>query len=427
MARSGLREGLRVTLLLSLLSFLVSAGFSAVNLVLPYYLLALRGLLTQLPDTIARLPAHRVAIDVGLLASSFMAARALLAALSGWIADAIGRRRLLFVGIILYILVTSLYYAWPDIKALFLGRVVQGIASALVWPTAEALLVASVPRYWRTRALSIYIVSMSTGNILGPLIGALAYFIAKNLVINDPLNVLRTVFLVLTIVLVPSVISTFCVREASMLKGNEASEAGVRATLAKLFRRELVGFYINALINGVAMGMLTSVIIIYILDFVVAGVEQVAMLMSIPPLIGIVTAYPLARYADRLDRRSKRKLLLLTGVVSRSILAFIGLTRDFLVLLILFSIMDIAINIFFPLLRGLEAEFVDSSMYGRLFGIHQAFFNIGMVVGPLIGAYLYTHLYHMNFYGVPGLVFVFFFASVLGLLGIAILSRLYRV
>jgi len=160
LARSGLREGLRVTLLLSLLSFLVSAGFSAVNLVLPYYLLALRGLLTQLPDTIARLPAHRVAIDVGLLASSFMAARALLAALSGWIADAIGRRRLLFVGIILYILVTSLYYAWPDIKALFLGRVVQGIASALVWPTAEALLVASVPRHWRTRALSIYILSL---------------------------------------------------------------------------------------------------------------------------------------------------------------------------------------------------------------------------------------------------------------------------
>ncbi|HIC99351.1 MAG TPA: MFS transporter, partial [Pyrodictiaceae archaeon] len=156
MVYSEFREGLRTTLLLSLISFLVSAGFSAVNLVLPYYLIALRGLLTQLPDTISRLPAHHVAVDVGLLVSSFMASRALLATLSGWIADTIGHKRSLFIGTILYILIMLLYYAWPDIKALFLGRIVQGIASALVWPTAEALLIASMPQCWRTRALSIY-------------------------------------------------------------------------------------------------------------------------------------------------------------------------------------------------------------------------------------------------------------------------------
>jgi len=427
MVYSEFREGLRTTLLLSLISFLVSAGFSAVNLVLPYYLIALRGLLTQLPDTISRLPAHHVAVEVGLLVSSFMASRALLATLSGWISDTIGRKRSLFIGTTLYILIMLLYYAWPDVKALFLGRIVQGIASALVWPTAEALLVASIPQYWRTRALSIYIVSMSAGSTLGPLIGALAYFIAKNLVVDYPLNVLRTVFLILTVVLIPTVISAAYVREASTPKRDEIEKDGIRATLAKLFRRELMGFYINALINGVSMGMLTSVTIVYILDFVIASVEQVAILLSIPSLIGIATAYPLAHYADRLDVRDKRRLLLLTSVISRSTLAFIGLTRDFLVLLILFSIMDIAINIFFPLLRGLEAELVGSSMYGKLFGIHQAFFNTGMIVGPLIGTHLYSHLYHTNFYGVPGLALVFFFASTLGLLGTAILSKLYRV
>lgn len=249
MVYSEFREGLRTTLLLSLISFLVSAGFSAVNLVLPYYLIALRGLLTQLPDTISRLPAHHVAVDVGLLVSSFMASRALLATLSGWISDTIGRKRSLFIGTTLYILIMLLYYAWPDVKALFLGRIVQGVASALVWPTAEALLVASIPQYWRTRALSIYIVSMSAGSTLGPLIGALAYFIAKNLVVDYPLNVLRTVFLILTVVLIPTVISAAYVREASTPKRDEIEKDGIRATLAKLFRRELMGFYINALIT----------------------------------------------------------------------------------------------------------------------------------------------------------------------------------
>jgi len=437
-AMPGTRQGLRGAAIyranlvaLVIISFLIPLGFSAANLIVPYYILALKGVLRQLPEHVGSLHAYRAAVEMGVLVSAFMGTRAVLAAVSGWLSDRLGRKVMIVSGMVLYAVLGVLYALTTSVWQLVVLRAVQGVASALVWPVAETLIVESVRPEFRTRALSLYVIASNVGNIVGPVIGGAAYEVSKRLYASQGvLAVLRMPFIIITAATLPGVFLAFLVKE-TLRKGGEAEHRGKMRFRGGLFqlplavKRGLLAFYINGLMNGVAMGIMLSIMLVYVLDFIAKTPTRVASIMLIAGTAGLVVSYPAAHVADRLDSVARKRVLVLVYLVARLFLAVMGLVRGYWEFVAIAAVLNIAMNISIPLLRAIQAELVPARLRGRVFGLQQAFFNAGMVAGPLIGGPLYKYLYGKQVAGLPGVEIVFLLSAILGLIGLAFLAWLY--
>lgn len=412
------------------LSFITAAGFSAANLLLPYYILALKGLLPSLPEKLEAINASRAALEVGGLVTAFMAARAFMAAASGWLSDHLGRKPMIVAGLALYTVTQAAYYAATSVWQLFAVRALQGIASAMTWPVAEALLMDSVPPAVRTRAMSLYVVSFNLGNVAGPLLGSATYAAARALLGPGAsvADVFRLPFLMLAVPAAATLAASLLLRDPGH-RGHHAHLEAFRGGLRELpaaVKRALAGFYFNALINGIAVGIVSSVMILYIIEYIVHTPEAVGVVMTVPGFAGMLVSYPAARLMDRLDNRSRKRILVATMASSRFLLMTVGYVRSLPLFVVLVSALNMAMNVMLPLLRSLEAGLIPARLRGRVFGLHQAFFNTGMTVGPMIGSWIYQ-AYHDSTVlpGVTGVEATFLLAGLLGLAGVPLIVLLY--
>lgn len=93
MGLTGRRYLVAVAILLAA-SFVINLGFSALSPVFPYLILALKGVLKELPElTKGVIEAHKGAVELGLLTAAFMVVRAPIAGVIGVVSDVLGRKR----------------------------------------------------------------------------------------------------------------------------------------------------------------------------------------------------------------------------------------------------------------------------------------------------------------------------------------------
>ena len=85
-------------------------------------------------------------------------------------------------------------------------------------------------------------------------------------------------------------------------------------------------------------------------------------------------------------------------------------------------------NFAMPASRALGADLVPAKIRGKLFGRLQAFFNLGMIIGPILGTWLYDLYRYEVFrvkwpadFNVRGLGLPFFISGILGLTALALL------
>ena len=202
------------------ISFFVNLGFSCISPVFPYYVLAIKGILTEIPEElVGAVEAYKASVELGALMAAFMISRAPMAAFVGYLSDRIGRKRIIVLGLTLYFLTAVGFILSPNIPSLIFVRVLQGISSAMVWPVAETLLTEIVDKFHRGKAMSIYVSLMNFAGIFGPSIGVAVYKIYISSV-SDPdlFTALRMPFIFLAIVSLAAVISSLSLPKGR--KGN---------------------------------------------------------------------------------------------------------------------------------------------------------------------------------------------------------------
>ena len=156
-------------------SFVVNLGFSAMSPLFPYLVLAIKGVLREPPEAAGTVEAHAGAVELGALMAAFMAARAPVAGLVGFLSDALGKRGVIMLGMGIYTAAALGFLAFNDLTAFVGLRALQGVASAMVWPVAEAYLAEVTPKWSRGKAISIYSSSMLIAQVAGPSLGVAVY------------------------------------------------------------------------------------------------------------------------------------------------------------------------------------------------------------------------------------------------------------
>lgn len=109
----------------------------------------------------------------GLIAASALIGIFFGGFLGGWLTDRLGRKRLFFVGPTLFI-VASLGQFWADSAlAIFLLRLVIGIAVGIEYPVATSLLVEFMPRKYRGPRLAMLTILWFAGAAAAYIVGEL--------------------------------------------------------------------------------------------------------------------------------------------------------------------------------------------------------------------------------------------------------------
>ncbi len=417
--------------LLSWLAFVISLGYGAIMGIIPYYMLYLVGELRELPETLGTIGgAGSYAVEYGTLISAFMLTRAFLARYFGSLSDKVGRKKLIASGSIMYVLLSLGYLLANSLNQLYLIRGLQGVASAMVWPVAEALLMDSTGSERRGRAMAVYMVATNLAFITGPALGVTAYkFGVFYLGIRDVERALKFPFLFLTLFSLLGLPAALLLREPRVGPRREILPASHRGWESEdrevdpSVRRSINAIYLMAVANGIAMGFSGPLMGLFVVQYVDADPAALAAITTISGLVGMLAAYPAGRLSDAVGRKA---IVIAGGFTSRVMTALIPIAKSVRDLTALATARSVAFNSFQPVMRALQADLVPESMRGKVFGTVQAAFNVGAVIGPILGGYLYRSCQgreiHILGAVLPGISVSFWIGSAIGMAALAVFA-----
>ncbi|HEY3695827.1 DHA2 family efflux MFS transporter permease subunit [Phenylobacterium sp.] len=139
--------------------------------------------------------------QMGWVLTSYIVAAAITIPLSGWLANAFGRRKVFLASIVLFTVTSALCGAAVTLPQIVLFRFLQGVGGAALVPLSQAVLFDINDPKDFGRAMAIWAGSAQAGNIFGPALGG---WLTDNLswrwvfYINLPIGVLAFVGLLLT-------------------------------------------------------------------------------------------------------------------------------------------------------------------------------------------------------------------------------------
>ena len=103
--------------------------------------------------------------------TSYIVASAIALPISGWLADKVGRKRLLLISVVVFTIASVLCATATSLPEMVLFRALQGVGGAFIVPLAQATLFDINPREKHGQAMALFGGGVMIGPILGPVLG----------------------------------------------------------------------------------------------------------------------------------------------------------------------------------------------------------------------------------------------------------------
>jgi DHA2 family multidrug resistance protein len=135
-------------------------------------------LLQVLDTTIANVALPHMQADlsasqdqINWVLTSYIVASAIALPISGWLADKVGRKRLLLVSVVGFTIASVLCATATSLTEMVVFRAFQGVSGAFIVPLAQATLFDINPREKHGQAMALFGGGVMIGPILGPVLG----------------------------------------------------------------------------------------------------------------------------------------------------------------------------------------------------------------------------------------------------------------
>ena len=103
--------------------------------------------------------------------TSYIVASAIALPISGWLADRVGRKRLLLISVVVFTIASVLCATATSLAEMVVFRALQGVGGAFIVPLAQATLFDINPREKHGQAMALFGGGVMIGPILGPVLG----------------------------------------------------------------------------------------------------------------------------------------------------------------------------------------------------------------------------------------------------------------
>lgn len=333
-------------------------------------------------------------IELGLVLAAFSVSRLILGPLNGHLSDRVNRKRLIVGGLALYTLVSLAYVMAQSLWQVALLRLLQGAASTLVTPIAQAYVGDRTAPGREGRTMNMFYTSLFLGMGLGPLLGG---HLAEQFGLRAPfyaMALLAVLALAGVALFVPPDRRGPSVQRVSSSWRDLAHSAdawGIVVYMATrgFWRQAFNAFWpLIAADRGLGEGMIGTVLTLYFLG---ESLFQI----------------PAGFLADRLPRRPQ---VVLGGVLAASPLLVVPLVGNPAILLALSFVMGAASALGRGSIIALRTELGRIYGMGTLAGVQESAFSAGQALGPTAAGAVYT---------LAGLDAPMYFAGALGLVGTA--------
>ncbi len=360
---------------------------------------------------------HLRPLEIGVIISIFMVARAISSATVPAISDKLGRKVILIVSLLVYALSTTLLGFARDFLSLFLLRIVEGASAGAVFPTAEALLVDSVPTKDRGAWMGKYFTTFNFGFIIGPALGGILFTFGTDVLLLDKLASFTIPFLFTGVLGFLSMVSVIIfVHDILKTQKPEEKQTSPFNQIDTLTTPYFNSFLFVGVLSGFALGLIIPIFTLHMTDAFLLDEGTIGFLFTISGSAALLVNYPAGKLSDKIDRMK----IVSVGMVFTG-LAFVGvaLSTTLLIAIVFFIFRSIAFQAYLPAYRAFQADKIPEMLRGKIMGRIQSAFNTGAVFGPLIGAGIYelyvsqsVQIFGYSFFGggVP-----FFVAGLFGL------------
>lgn len=315
-------------------------------------------------------------LEVGLLTSGFMLARAITSYFIGKNIDFSGHRSIYVkIGFFCVFIIAFAYILVDTYHGLLLLRFGQGICSGLMWPATQIMVAEQADKDFRTRALSVYQITGRLGGLLSRAVLSVILIVTAELGLGE-LSSFRVVFIAGGIILMLGFFDTIFIPAQKRLPG-------VKREGRPPYSIFLLGFVFGALMA------LAPISIVFLNEYYRLSPLEIAILLLGLDCVTIGAMYSSSYLTDHIGVSNALWFIIIPCLVCALFLPFI---RVFIIFIPVYFILRMAISSFVPISRAYATNI--GKGVGSNIGTLNMMANLGSVVGPIIGGFVYDHFVH---------------------------------
>ena len=372
--------------ILTFVLFVVMLGYGIVIPIFPFYIENLGAGGTEL----------------GLLTASYAVMRLIFGPIWGGLSDRFGRKPILLIGILGYVITMVWFGLANTLWMLFAARILSGILSSATAPTTMAYIGDSSPEDERGGGMGMLGAAGGVGTIVGPAMGGFLasaslstpFFIAAGMAFLS---------LILAIIFLPE---SHPIQEQS---GEKEAIIDLRAWWQAIFSPVGILFALT-FISTCGLMIFANVFGLYGLERFDYGPEEVGIIMMV---LGLVAALTQGLLAGPATKAWGDEAVIKAGLLVTAISFGLMLWADtFLTVILTTAFFALTVSIQSPALLSLTSRRATVPQ-GIAMGLSNSFVSLGRIVGPILGGVVLDINLSLPYISGAAFMLVAFFVSLI--------------
>jgi len=323
-------------------------------------------------------------IAIGIVMSLGPAALTIGYFLGGFLADSIGRKRVMFIGFVILSCGLALLTIAPSLLVTFLAYFIANLANGLTGPIFMSLVADSSKQSSRGRAYGIHNLSWALAQIPAPVLGGFIYGWNAQMP-----------FVIATSISVIALFLSLGMKTSNQIAEKSDSEESTSETIEpkeKLkplmtYREVLILFGAISLFNGLLNGVIAPLLDIYPMD--ILHVTSAELGLSVSLGFAAVTALvqvPGGHLADKVGR----KPLMILGFLAVPFVLLIGLTQALWQYILVLGVICAIGNLTGPASTAWMMDLLPPEKRSKASGMNGFIGNFGRMLGPSMGSFMWN-------------------------------------
>ena len=356
------------------------------------------GLVSALPlYTIGAL--GRTDEDAGLLMSAFLLSAIVVRPFTGKILDIAGKRKMLWIGLVFYLICTILYYFIEPFGVLLGLRFIQGIWFSIITTAGVSIAADIVPKARKGAGLGYFNMSTNLAVVLGPLI-------ALSIIQSYSFDVL---FIVMSLLMVVGVLTSVLAPADNIKSRNEVSR---KLSIGDLFEKGALPVALLGSLIAFSYASVLSYLSIY------AQEKDVLALASMFFLVFAAVMLLTRPYTGKIFDEKGAQYILIPGFIFFAIglilLAYMNSGPQFL---IAGAFIGMGYGAIIPSLQTLAVQSTKHERSGYATATFFTFFDLGVALGSYVLGFVALYYGYKNVYLLSGILVLVVFLGYLYIQG----------